>query len=145
MFLFQVHGEAVKQVLSKRDGVIAGAIGFPIAIFVIGVIVVLLIAIKRRGQKDIEQERRRMRTSIPATYPRSQFPQPADRHRHSLAGTRVTTSMVQPNQSEHPDDFVPPYTASANENDMGYYDSEGKFHTIDYIKPPALPPAVYTR
>ncbi|CAB4253160.1 similar to Saccharomyces cerevisiae YDR003W RCR2 Vacuolar protein that presumably functions within the endosomal-vacuolar trafficking pathway [Maudiozyma barnettii] len=38
-------------------------------------------------------------------------------------------------------DYVPEYTEEANENDLGYYDERGEFHTNDkttYIPPPKL-------
>lgn len=38
-------------------------------------------------------------------------------------------------------DFVPEYTATANENDLGYYDERGEFHSNDktaYVPPPTL-------
>ncbi|CDO94856.1 unnamed protein product [Kluyveromyces dobzhanskii CBS 2104] len=33
-------------------------------------------------------------------------------------------------------DYVPTYTAEANENDLGYYDSEGIFHVNSKAEPP---------
>ncbi|CEP63943.1 resistance to Congo red protein LALA0_S09e05974g [Lachancea lanzarotensis] len=57
-------------------------------------------------------------------------------------------------------DYVPPYTETANENDMGYYDNEGNFHlsskvenatppppmdTVDVADYPTEPPSAVTR
>lgn len=148
MFLFQENQDVVTQVITKRDGVIAGAVGFPIALFIIGIIVLFLIVVKRNRQKGVEQELRQMRNTIPApqSQARNSRLQRHGRNRQDLGTNEMTsTSMILSNQTEHPDDFVPPYTATANENDLGYYDVEGKFHAIDYLKPPLLPPIAYTR
>ncbi|GMM58319.1 Rcr2 protein [Maudiozyma humilis] len=45
------------------------------------------------------------------------------------------------NSQQHVQDFVPQYTETANENDLGYYDERGEFHSNDkttYVPPPAL-------
>lgn len=58
--------------------------------------------------------------------------------------TQSATPVPPTNQSEYPDDNVPPYTVNANDNDMGYYDSNGNFHNVDSAKP-VSPPAAYIR
>ena len=58
--------------------------------------------------------------------------------------TQSATRTAPTNQSEYPDNNVPPYTANANDNDMGYYDSNGNFHHVDSTKP-VSPPAAYIR
>lgn len=40
------------------------------------------------------------------------------------------------------EDFVPPYTEEANENDLGYYDQEGMFHTNSKVHPLSAPPHI---
>ncbi|EER34967.1 predicted protein [Candida tropicalis MYA-3404] len=148
MFLFHENRDIVHQVLTKRDGTIAGAIAFPIALFVIGILVVITIIVQRNKQKGVPHELPHMRNSIPVPQPLSsgRVISYRDRQRQGSRTSEMTaTSMIYSNQSEQPDDFVPPYTANVNENDMGYYDSEGKFHAIDYIKPPLSPPLAYTR
>ncbi|RCK67362.1 Protein RCR2 [Candida viswanathii] len=53
---------------------------------------------------------------------------------------RAQAPAAPTNQSEYPDDLVPPYSAKTNENDMGYFDAEGVFHaneSMEYPPPPA--------
>lgn len=43
-------------------------------------------------------------------------------------------------------DFVPPYNVTADEKiDLGYYDSDWKFHSIDNIKLPSTPEKAQVR
>ncbi|CCD22810.1 Rcr2p NDAI_0A06560 [Naumovozyma dairenensis CBS 421] len=42
---------------------------------------------------------------------------------------------------EYVEDFVPEYTETANDQDLGYYDARGEFHPnskVDYLPPPQL-------
>ncbi|SCU81845.1 LAFA_0C07514g1_1 [Lachancea sp. 'fantastica'] len=41
-------------------------------------------------------------------------------------------------------DYVPPYTATANENDLGYYDNEGNFHLSSKTDNTTPPPPIDT-
>lgn len=41
-------------------------------------------------------------------------------------------------------EYVPPYTETANENDMGYYDNQGVFHVNSKAEPLPPPPEIDT-
>ncbi|RCK55009.1 hypothetical protein Cantr_04347 [Candida viswanathii] len=53
------------------------------------------------------------------------------------------TPAAPTNQSEYPDDLVPPYSAKTNENDMGYFDADGVFHANESMESP--PPPAHVR
>ena len=56
---------------------------------------------------------------------------------HNNNETTERTIPAEPtNQSEYPDDNVPPYTENTTENDMGYYDSQGVFQ--DSVQAPPM-------
>lgn len=56
--------------------------------------------------------------------------------RNNQSRSRNRNERTSPtNQTEYPDDYVPPYTINANENDMGYYDSQGNFHFVEFTPP----------
>ncbi|EER34969.1 predicted protein [Candida tropicalis MYA-3404] len=64
----------------------------------------------------------------------------------TMETTQYNPPPSQPNDSDVPNDFVPPYSETPQHaNDMGYYDIEGKFHRVDSFKPPSSPPIAYTR
>lgn len=44
-----------------------------------------------------------------------------------------------------PNVYVPTYTATANDNDMGYYDAQGNFHANPNSKGPELPESAHRR
>lgn len=46
---------------------------------------------------------------------------------------------------EMPNAYVPTYTATANDNDMGFYDESGTFHPNPNAKGPGLPEQVHQR
>lgn len=53
----------------------------------------------------------------------------------------------QPTQRDPdmPNAYVPTYTATANEYDMGYYDATGNYHANPNAKEPAIPDPVHQR
>lgn len=49
-----------------------------------------------------------------------------------------------PDNTNNPENYVPTYTATANDADMGYYDNQGNFHQNPNVKNPDPPqPAHY--
>lgn len=76
--------------------------------------------------------------------------------REPIYGTRWMTppsyfqSQNQYNQptqrdSEMPNGYVPEYTATANDNDFGYYDQQGNFHHNPNAKEPQVPEQIHHR
>ena len=152
MYLYQSTEELSKFVnLQKRSlGVIAGAaIGIIVLVlFIFSLIIAYCCSSKRLD----EQGERALYTS---QYQREEEAQMQERQQSALMNTfqcpliiynnGAEHNITPVNQTENPDDFVPPYSANANDNDMGYYDSEGNFHPVDSMKPPSSPPVAYVR
>ncbi|GAV51637.1 hypothetical protein ZYGR_0AF01080 [Zygosaccharomyces rouxii] len=72
--------------------------------------------------------------------------------RAPIRGTAwITPPSYRQSQREHDrrndSDYVPQYTATANENDLGYYDENGEFHLNskgELYPPPSSPPPLGT-
>lgn len=153
MYLYQSTEELSKFVnLQKRSlGVIAGAaIGIIVLVlFIFSLIIAYCCSSKRLD----EQGERALYTS---QYQREEEEaQMQERRQSALMNTfqgpliiynnGAEHNITPVNQTENPEDFVPPYSANANDNDMGYYDPEGNFHPVDSMKPPSSPPVAYVR
>ncbi|ONH66408.1 Protein RCR2 [Cyberlindnera fabianii] len=76
-------------------------------LFIVGIIIVILSAIRVNKRRGLEGRAPIMGTAwiTPPSYQQSQ------------------------RQQTQQEPYVPPYTAQANDQDLGYYDAQGQFHT----------------
>ncbi|RCK66723.1 hypothetical protein Cantr_02729 [Candida viswanathii] len=149
MFLLHQYQDTINHSLSKRQlserqiGAIVG-----IVIFAVGwIIAFVFIFLRRRRQPPrMQYQEPTVRYGMPQQQQEGYAP-PAPRPNMSgNARDNAAAAGGQTNRTEIPDDFVPPYSETADESkDMGYYDAEGKFHSIDYTKPPLPPSTAHTR
>lgn len=142
MYLYQSNQELVKSVnLEKRA--VGSAAGYTIAIIFVIIVVFFTIGLAvgvsnkaktRRHQEEREREEQQRQET---TQSNGLVPRSTSRNNEPNENEEPT------NQSEYPDDLVPPYTAKTNENDMGYFDDDGVFHeNIDALQ---VPPMAYIR
>ncbi|RCK55010.1 Protein RCR2 [Candida viswanathii] len=137
MFLFNKDNYVE---LHKRDA----SFGIGTALILIGFIIagLLIFITTRRKQRSKVIATQQQPTTIPQT---SQV-------LGRMAGPSTSEVQAPPmvhvaNSTEIPDDFVPPYSATADhKNDLGYYDQEGKFHpSVAVTRVLTPPPMIYTR
>ncbi|EGW32904.1 uncharacterized protein SPAPADRAFT_49836 [Spathaspora passalidarum NRRL Y-27907] len=120
-----IHDKLLTHTLQKRSTGNAGYVFLANIIALMLAVVAVGVVNKRRKQRGI-QPIYGTRWITPPTYRQSQ-------HQYE-----------QPDHIRDPDlpsAYVPAYTATANEHDMGYYDGSGKFHPNPNVKTPIpLPP-----
>ncbi|EMG46257.1 hypothetical protein G210_3501 [Candida maltosa Xu316] len=110
--------------LDKRDS----RYGIGTAFIIIGFVVIVIIILSRSKKGFLTRQ--------PTTRPQQQQQQ-------QLQPEPRNNTIELHNQSENLEDYVPQYTATANENDLGFYDAEGKFHHVEKILDP--PPPIHIK
>ncbi|RCK66722.1 hypothetical protein Cantr_02728 [Candida viswanathii] len=128
MYLFNSNSTAYSIALSKRGSTAGIGGGIASLIVVACCLAAILVTVNRKRQMvDHESNEEGMEQMGRA----SQF----------IATIDPSPSMaVQSNQTEFPTDYVPPYSAVVDEKiDLGYYDAEGEFHSVDSLPLPCPP------
>ncbi|RCK54382.1 hypothetical protein Cantr_04351 [Candida viswanathii] len=149
MFLFHQNQDITDHSLSKRllSGRQIGAIVGIVIFGVLWIIAVAFIFLRRRRQPPrMQYQETTIRYGMPQQQEGYAPPPPRPNMSGNAQNNAAAAPAGQTNRTEIPDDFVPPYSETVDESkDMGYYDAEGKFHSIDYSKPPLPPSTAHTR
>ncbi|CAX44026.1 conserved hypothetical protein [Candida dubliniensis CD36] len=130
--------------LSKRSAYSGSGIGIGIFIFI--AIVIFVSMLGRGSQKSKNQTKQKNNTS--GTTLGSINLQSRNRHQSVVS---IQQQQQQQQQSlgtmTNPEnDYVPPYTQTPNDNDLGRFDKQGNFHASnrpENVLLPSPPPPVY--
>ncbi|KAG7663160.1 uncharacterized protein J8A68_003338 [[Candida] subhashii] len=118
--------------LSKRQGSGSTGVGYIFLAVTLAAGVMMSIAITVRTNK------KRKEIGKPPIYGTSWITPPS--YRQSQNQYNQPSVRQQTRDPELPSSYVPTYSEKTNETDLGYYDSEGKFHLNPNAKVPFPPP-----
>ena len=145
MLLIYHHNQDQYVELSKRSTGSGGIAGIVIFIFIVIVIFISLV-----GYGNKRSKRRNQKNTTPANITLGSLNLESQNVHQGVV--RIQQQQQQQQQQnlgittspEH--DYVPPYTQTPNDNDLGRFDKQGNFHLLnrpESVQPPLPPPPVY--